>query len=188
MSTEYRLLSGVAELVDHYGVRGVGLDAILAKAEISKTTFYKYFASKEDAAIASIRFRAKATLEAIEQELISLPESDLKTKLIELFEIWNRHMFQAELHGNLFLKVCSEFPNPHDEMHQASRTFPEAIRARVKVLGVSHGVKNAEKFADQVMIVIQGFTTYKFIHKRDKLTPHVRELLEFVADQFSPTA
>ena len=52
-----RILAAADRLFYHHGIRAVGVDAVAAKAGVSKRTLYNYYASKDDLIAAGAKWR-----------------------------------------------------------------------------------------------------------------------------------
>ena len=171
MNTRERLLVSAAELIDENGVHEVGLDVILREAGISKTTFYKYYASKDDLAVAAVEYRAQTTLEKIHANLKLSGGLSLEDDLANFFGSWDCALFNSAMEGCIFLKVCSEYPNPNHAMHKAGRTFPLAMEKLLHDLLLSYEVVNPKLATDKLMMILQGYASYKFVNKHTDLRP-----------------
>jgi|GEM_PF-3027951 len=176
MDTRERLMAAAGNLVDQFGVHDVGLDVILREANVSKTTFYKYFASKDELAVAAVENCGQTAVAKIKSKLEIGGGSSLEEALVEFFYAWDDALFSSELEGCLFFKVCSEYPNPNDAMHQAGQTFPLAIETIISDLLASHQVGNPKLATDTLMMILHGYASYKFINKHHDL----RSVAEFM--------
>src|SRR5947208_17115677 len=52
-----RLVAAAVELFYRHGFAAVGIDRVIAAAGVTKTTFYKHFAGKDDLMVAAVRRR-----------------------------------------------------------------------------------------------------------------------------------
>jgi len=152
------------------------LDVILREAGISKTTFYKYFASKDELAAAAVEYHAQQAIEKLEAHLKRDRGGELEDELVRLFWEWDGVLFKSELDGCLFFKVCSEYPNPNDAMHRAGQIFPLAMEKMLHGLLDSYDVVDAKLATDKLMMILQGYASYKFINKH----ADVRSTAEFM--------
>lgn len=83
-ATRRQLLDeGVAAFLEH-GYHGTGLKGLLDEVSVPKGSFYNYFESKEDFAVAAIRHYAECLAERMEQALAGAP--DPVTGLHRFFE------------------------------------------------------------------------------------------------------
>ena len=176
MDTRERLMTSAADLIDENGVHEVGLDVILREAGISKTTFYKYYASKDELAAAAIEYRAHKAMEKLRTHVDQNVGATLEDDLACLFREWDAVLFKSALEGCIFVKVCSEYPNPNDAMHRAGQVFPLAMETLLHDMLVSHNVANPKLATDKLMIILQGYASYKFINKH----ADVRSTTEFM--------
>jgi AcrR family transcriptional regulator len=58
-----RILETADRLFYQDGLRAVGIDRIIAEAEVAKMSLYKYFASKDDLILAVLKYREESVLE-----------------------------------------------------------------------------------------------------------------------------
>src|SRR4029079_2739297 len=58
-----RILETADRLFYREGVRAVGIDRIIAEAEVAKMSLYKYFPSKDDLILTVLKYREEAVLE-----------------------------------------------------------------------------------------------------------------------------
>ncbi len=181
MNTRERLMKTAADLIDQNGVHEVGLDVILRDAGISKTTFYKYFASKDALAVSAVEYRAQTTLAKIKANLKRSDGSSLEEDLANFFSSWDCALFNSDMEGCIFLKVCSEYPNPNDAMHKAGQIFPLAIEELLHDLLLSYQVVNPKLATDKLMMILQGYASYKFVNKHADLRPVAEFMLRQAA-------
>src|SRR3981189_540259 len=94
-----RILDTAYELFSRRGVRGVGVDEVIAHAGVAKATLYAHFPSKDDLVLAFLEQREQRwTLEFVETEARrrgTTPEEQLLA-IFDAFDEWfRRHDFEA---------------------------------------------------------------------------------------------
>jgi TetR/AcrR family transcriptional regulator, acrAB operon repressor len=89
--TRRSLLDAAAELIAERGYRGTSVNQIVARAELSKGTFYWHFDSKDDALVAVLEDRVDQPVHELSELLASAPaERDMapeaSRRLLELLD------------------------------------------------------------------------------------------------------
>ena len=71
-----RLVAAAIELFYRNGFTAVGIDHIIAKAGVTKTTFYKHFESKDDLMVAAVQRRDEWEAAAWERAVCNIGGND----------------------------------------------------------------------------------------------------------------
>src|SRR5690349_5895830 len=77
-----RLVYVAIELIYAHGFQAVGVDQVIARAGVSKTTFYKHFESRDDLFVAAIRLRDQWEMKGINAALERLAKDDPRARLL----------------------------------------------------------------------------------------------------------
>src|SRR5436190_8876701 len=89
-----RILDACYELFSHRGIRGVGVDEVIARSGVAKATLYRHFPSKDDLVLAFLQRREQRwTLDVVERESHQrgdTPEQRLLA-IFDLFDEWFAH-------------------------------------------------------------------------------------------------
>jgi AcrR family transcriptional regulator len=114
-----RILHTASTLFYQQGIRAVGVDTIIAKSEVAKTTFYRYFPAKDDLVVAYLEERDQlfwALLEAA----VSESQDEPRQQLLAIFGWLDELMASPDSQGCPFLVVASEFPETDYPGHQVA--------------------------------------------------------------------
>lgn len=151
-----RVLAAAYDLFSHKGVRGVGVDSIIASAGVAKMTFYRHFPAKENLVLAFLRRREQLwTLGWLQSEVTNraaAPEQQLLT-IFDVFDEWFR---RDDFEGCSFINVLLETAEPGNPVRQASATHLARIRDFLQRLAEEAGVSQPDDFARKWHILMKG--------------------------------
>ena len=164
--TRERLVAAGLDLFYQQGFHATGLDQILTQVGTTKTTFYKYFESKEDLALACIQRRDERWRIRLPAMLRERAGDDPIARLCEIWGVWRDWFDDIQFNGCLFIHACSEFPNPSDPCHKAAWSNVDALREMVRLLAEEAGLEAPEAFAAQYMLVMQGAIIMEVIDRQ----------------------
>lgn len=163
--TRERLIAAGLHLFYQRGFHATGLDQVLAEVGTTKTTFYKYFESKEDLALACIQRRDERWRKRLPELLRERAGPDPIDQLREIWGVWRDWFDDIAFNGCLFIHACSEFPDPNDPCHVAARANVDALRGIVRGLAEAGGLDDPDGFAQQFGLLMQGAIIYEVIDR-----------------------
>lgn len=164
--TRERLIAAGLDLFYRQGFHATGLDQILAQVGTTKTTFYKYFDSKEALALACIQRRDERWRILLPRMLRERAGPEPVAQLCEIWGVWREWFEDIQFNGCLFIHACSEFPNPSDPCHKAAWSNVDALRDMVQDLAEQSGLHDPVAFAEEYMLVMQGAIIMEVIDRR----------------------
>ncbi|WP_406841651.1 TetR/AcrR family transcriptional regulator (plasmid) [Streptomyces sp. AHU1] len=110
-----RLLATAGRLFYKEGIRAVGVDRVMAEADVARATMYRHFPGKDDL----VRAYLKSVDTRIKEQLESARENLLPSEfLMAMAEGIGKEICGADFHGCPFIKAASEFPDPQSPVHQ----------------------------------------------------------------------
>lgn len=119
------ILATAALLFYKYGIRAVGVDRIIAEAEIAKATLYRHFRSKEDLIIAYLKARHVKALAHL-QACVEAAGDDPVTRACAPFEQLAVKI-SADFRGCAFLIAVAEHEDI-PEVRQAVLAYKDEVR------------------------------------------------------------
>ncbi|MFF7580946.1 TetR/AcrR family transcriptional regulator (plasmid) [Streptomyces sp. NBC_01527] len=149
-----RLLSTASRLFYSEGIRSVGVDRVMAEADVARGTFYRHFDGKDDL--------VREYLEATDQQIrdrITTAEKQISSPADFLAAVAHgigEEMCGAGFRGCPFINAAAEYPDPGSLAHQA------VLRHRVwfrEVLGDAFrqlGAASPERSADSMVALRDG--------------------------------
>ena len=137
------------------GFHATGMDTLVAKTGISKTSMYKHFRTKEDLILAALQLRDRS----FRDRMIARMEtagSDPKTRILALFDFLDEWFKTPDFKGCMFIKASSEFPDENHPIRQQSAEHKRLIEAYVSGLAREAGLRQPDRIARQVMLLKEG--------------------------------
>ena len=149
------LLSTAWRLFYRDGYRTVGIDTLLAEADVAKMTLYNHFASKEDLIVAVIQRRSDEVLDGLVGAVKAAGRSP-ERRLLAVFD-WLKTLFASDdFKGCAFVRALSEYPDSGHPIHHAAWTHKLAVRKMLAVLAAEAGAKDPGALADALRLLIDG--------------------------------
>ncbi len=114
-----RILEVASNLFYKKGIQAVGVDAIIAQAEVARMSFYRHFKSKEGLVLAFLEQRDEQIRSWFETEVIRLAPEPMNRPLA-VFDALALRFATQDYRGCAFINTMAEIPNREDLVHQAS--------------------------------------------------------------------
>jgi AcrR family transcriptional regulator len=155
VSARERILATANELFYREGVRAIGVDTVVERSGVSKTSLYRLFESKDAliAAFAAERDRLNwEWWDRIAKQHADEPRALLEALLSEIA----RRIGGPAYRGCPFLNLATEFPDDNHPGRIAARTNKEELRARLGTIIAKLGVGDPNRVASQMALLING--------------------------------
>jgi AcrR family transcriptional regulator len=150
-----RILETAYELFARRGIRAVGIDEVIARADVAKATLYRHFPTKNALVLAFLEQREErwtlAWVEAEARRRGATPEEQLLA-IFDLFDEWFR---TPDFEACSFINVLVEM-GPEHVVGQACIAHLANIRAVVRELAAEAGLRDPEAFARSWHILMKG--------------------------------
>jgi AcrR family transcriptional regulator len=139
------------------GFHAVGIDRIIAEADVAKMTMYRHFPGKDGLIVAVLDWRARR----FEEQLDDLAESARtpERKIATIFDWHERWFASPDFHGCLFQHALAEFGEPDDPIFAAVARQKNGLKGRMRdILSATLPKARAEAVADALFMLIEGAT------------------------------
>jgi AcrR family transcriptional regulator len=149
-----RLLETAYALFSRRGVRDVGIDELIERAQVAKATFYRHFPSKDDLVAAFLdRREQRWTREWVEAEASrrGTPEE----RLLAIFDLFDEWFRREDFEGCSFINVLLEMGTDHPS-GRASVNHLENVRSIVGRFAEEAGLRDPGSFARSWHILMKG--------------------------------
>jgi AcrR family transcriptional regulator len=149
-----RVLRTAAELFYERGFHSVGVDLIIERAGVAKTTLYRHFPSKDDLIV--------AYLDDADTRFWSWFEGAVDTdvppreQLIGLFEAVGKLAASPACLGCTFQVVAAEFPDRGHRGHATALAHKQAVRTRLRDMAAAAGAPEPAALADGLLLLMDG--------------------------------
>lgn len=149
------LLATARRLFYRDGFRVVGIDTLLAEAQVAKMTLYNHFASKEELIVAVIEQLDQEVQAGVGEAVAAAGRSPAK-RLAAVFG-WLEKWFESDdFKGCAFIRALSEYPEPAHPIHQAAWRHKRAVNTLLRAIATDAGARNAAELADALSLLIDG--------------------------------
>jgi AcrR family transcriptional regulator len=162
-----RLIDAAINLFYQHGFNAVGLDQILDVVGVTKTTFYKYFESKDELMVEAVRYRDEWEGQAWRRAVRTVAGDDPRQQLLALFDVLDMWFNTEDFKGCIFINTAAEFPNPHDPVHQAAAAYKKRSRDGWRDAAKAANATDPEGFADLYTILVEGTLVMRQVHGRN---------------------
>lgn len=150
-----RILEAASDLFYRHGVRGVGVDTIIERADVAKMTFYKHFPSKDDLVVAWLN-RCDAGWRDWFQQAVESRASDPPARLLALFDVLGEWLAGEGFRGCAFLNTMIEVADREHPAHRAAREHKEMVEVYVRELARQARLADPAAIARQFMLIVDG--------------------------------
>jgi AcrR family transcriptional regulator len=162
--TRQRIISAAQKLYHSHGIRSASLDAIAARAGVTKKTFYYHFRSKDDVIAASIDARDQPTLDIVAGWLKA--PGPLAKRLETVFDNIAPLATNPRWKGCGFLRTVAELAStPGHPAVKAGAAHKAKMEAIFADAFRAEGLSKPQERARQVMILFDGALTEMFVHR-----------------------
>ncbi len=156
-SVRERILGTARELFYREGVRGVGVDTVVAQSGVAKTSLYRWFPSKDQLIASVLEEEAKARWagwDRTAERCAELPPRDrLRTHMAAIVKFVNSPTYR----GCPFMNVSAELPDPQHPGRLVSLEATHELRRRVrKLVAAIEGVREPDALTNQLLLLIDG--------------------------------
>ena len=149
------LLGATNELTYVRGITGTGVDAIAARAGVTKRTLYQHFGSKDRLVAEALNDRNRRALLALETNARRRSEETGELVIFALFDVIENALRTKTKAGCAFINASLEINRPGHPVREAALAHLRAREGLVHQLLVEAGVEDAD-LAAQVVLLVDG--------------------------------
>ena len=149
------ILNIADELFYKEGIRATGIDTIIAKSGVAKSTLYRYFPSKDDLVVAYLEQRNQRFWDLLEAELSKYPSPGVE-KLLRVFTWLDELLAKPECLGCPFIITTAEYGDLDYPGHQVAVKHKQAVLERLTQLAEEANVNNPGQLAAVLLLLIDG--------------------------------
>jgi AcrR family transcriptional regulator len=154
-SARTRLVETATELFYQEGIRAVGIDTVVARSGVSKSSLYRTFASKDEliAAFAeSENLRFWRWWDETVERYADAPSRQLRA----LLEGIGEQIASPQFRGCPFINLANEFPDREHPGTAIACANKREMRERLRAIARAVGARNPQRLGDQLALLIDG--------------------------------
>jgi AcrR family transcriptional regulator len=165
VSTRDRIVSAASKLFYSEGIRGVSLDAVAAKAGLTKRTLYYHFRSKDDVVAAYLAARDQPNL-TLFRHWFDTTEGELAAKVEGIFRNLARSARHPKWRGCGFLRTSAELANlPGHPAIKIGAAHKKKFEEWLRVTFEAKGIRNGLQLARQIVLLLDGSFAVVLLHR-----------------------
>jgi AcrR family transcriptional regulator len=168
-----RILETACTLFYQRGVRAVGVDLVVEKAGVAKTSLYRHFGTKDDLVAAFLRREDEdfwGTWDRVAGQHIKDAAAELDAHLEWIGERVGRPNYR----GCPQINVAAEFPEIDHPARKVATAHKRQMRKRLRGIAERLGVARPDELAGQLSLLINGAFVSSQIFKPGEATPLLR--------------
>ncbi len=150
-----RILNTAYALFSRRGIRGVGVDEIIAHAGVAKATLYKHFPSKNELVLGFLAMREERWTRGLVESGARERAETAELRLLAIFDVFDEWFRSPEFDGCTFINVILEL-GPDHALGKASIDYLTNIRTIVKQFADEAGMRDTANFAWSWHILMKG--------------------------------
>jgi AcrR family transcriptional regulator len=154
-SARERLLAAASDLFYRRGIRSVGIDEVIAAADVAKMSLYRSFPSKDELVAAYLRERDALYWQWWDSVMARHPDAP-RAQFSALFQSLARRATRTDYRGCPFTNAATEFPEPDHPARLVAAANKRELRRRLRDLVRAIGVRDAESLADHLVLLFEG--------------------------------
>jgi AcrR family transcriptional regulator len=164
-STRERIISAASALFYSEGIRSVSVDAVAAKAGLTKRTLYYHFKSKDDLVAAYLSARDQPNL-ALFRRWFSEAKGGLPGKAEAIFRQLARSASHPKWKGCGFLRTSAELANmPGHPAVKIGAAHKKKFEAWLFSIFEAEGIDSASLLAQQILLLLDGSFAVVQLHR-----------------------
>ena len=150
-----RVLETAYELFSRHGIRGVGVDEVIARAGVAKATLYRHFPSKDELVLAFLERREQRWTRGWVEQEAQRRGSDPEQQLLAIFDLFDEWFHRDDFEACSFINVLLEMGTEHPAGDASVRHLAN-IRDIVRRLAEEAGLRDTDGFAHSWHILMKG--------------------------------
>jgi AcrR family transcriptional regulator len=176
-SARERLIETAIELFYQEGIRAIGIDTVVARSGVSKSSLYRTFASKEDLIAAFAEEQNHRFWQWWDET--TTPHAGAPRKQIKaLFEGIAEQIANPQFRGCPFINLATEFPDRRHPGTAIACINKAEVRKRLRLLAQTLDARDPRQLGDQLALLIDGAYGHAVTRSAAGLK---RELVEIAA-------
>lgn len=150
-----KILATADALFYNEGVRAVGVDTIVERSAVAKTSLYRWFPTKDDLVAAFLERRNMAfwgQWDRVAAANAGAPRKELEAQLGWI----TRHIGSPGYRGCPFISTATEFPDLGHPSRAVCEANKQKLRDRLLGIASAAGAPRPEHLADQLLLLVDG--------------------------------
>jgi AcrR family transcriptional regulator len=150
-----KILATAADLFYKQGIRAVGVDLVVEKAGVAKTSLYRHFGTKDDLVVAFLQ-RMDHDFWKTWDTVTAQHADDARAELTAQLDWIGERAGQPGYRGCPQLNIAAEFPEVDHPARKLATAHKRELRRRLKVIAERLHCAAPDELAGQLAVLING--------------------------------
>lgn len=168
-----KILETASELFYKQGVRAVGVDLVVEKARVAKTSLYRHFGTKDDL-VAAFLERADQDFWNEWDRVAESHTGDAKAELDAHLGWIGERVGQRSYRGCPQINVAAEFPEVDHPARKVAAAHKHEMRRRLTMIAERLDVASPAELGGQLSVLVNGAFVSTLIFAPGEATPLLR--------------
>jgi AcrR family transcriptional regulator len=165
-----RILRTASELFYREGAHAVGVDLVVERAGVAKTSLYRHFRTKDDL-IAAFLEREDEQFWQQWDNVAQRHRSDAQAELDAHMEWIGERVGRKNYRGCPQLNMAAEFPEGEHPARVVAVSHKKELRRRLKGIADRLGVRRPDDLAAQLLLLVNGAFVSSQVIAADEAVP-----------------
>jgi AcrR family transcriptional regulator len=177
-----RILSTATTLFAREGILNVGVNRVIAEADVAPMTLYRQFGGKDELVAATLEQWSAQWLHWLADRLDRAGD-DPEARFAALWDALDEWFARDDFCGSFVASAAAELRSePEHPGHRVIAAHRSAMRQLLEDLTKAAGVHDPAILAAQLQVLVEGAIVGALIDREPRLARHARELTEIALD------
>jgi len=176
-----RIRATAAELFYRQGIRAVGVDELVSRANATKPSLYRNFESKDDLVSAYLHDFATGFWKRFDAAL-EAHAGDPREQLRELFRRSTERTGRPSYRGCGLTNAAVEYPEEAHPAHQVAQQTKVEVRRRLGAMTAAMGAADPRLLADGLTMLLEGAYVSRQLFGKDGPAQSLDQLADRLID------
>ena len=168
-----KILETASKLFYKQGVRAVGVDLVVEKAGVAKTSLYRHFGTKDDLVAAFLEREDQAFWSQWDR-VSEQHADDAKAELDAHLDWIGERVGQLNYRGCPQINVAAEFPEAGHPARKVAKAHKREMRRRLRLIAERLNAAFPDELGGQLSVLINGAFVSTLIFEPGEATPLLR--------------
>ena len=150
-----KILATASELFYNHGIRAVGVDTVVEKAQVAKTSLYRHFGNKDELVVAFLQQKDENFWRDWDR-VSAAHADDPRAELFAQLEWIGDRAGRPEYRGCPQINIVAEYPELDHPARQLARAHKARLRERLRVIAERLGCARPDELAGQLGVLLNG--------------------------------
>jgi len=172
-----KILETASDLFYKQGIRAVGVDLVVEKAGVAKTSLYRHFGTKDDL-VAAFLERADLDFWSEWDRVTEQHADNARAELDAQLDWIGERAGQPDYRGCPQINVVAEFPDADHPARKVAKAHKRELRRRLKGIAERLNSTSPDELAGQLVVLVNGAFVSTQIFEPGEAAPLLRRAAE----------